>query len=207
MGFFIKFRIPNRYVIMKRFAPLLFAVLVSVAAQAQQASDTLSIPKQFDKIYRTSSSYQEYKVIGKTRFQKLKQDVSDSLNDLQKEIQSKDQLITSQKDSIQDIKKIAETFEADYRQMVSQKNSIHFLGIEFLKSTYNTIIWSLIGLLAILLFYFIYRFKNSNEVTSNAKTELHDVEEEFSIHKKKSLEREQKLRRQLQDEINKQRGV
>jgi preprotein translocase subunit SecF len=180
---------------------------LSSSLYGQQASDTLTIPEQFDKIYRTSSSYQEYKVIGKTRFQKLKQDVSDSLNQLQNEIQSKDQLISSQKDSIQNIKQIAETFEGDYRQMLAQKNSIHFLGIEFLKSTYNTIVWSLIGFLTILLLYFIYRFKNSNVITSKAKTELQDVEEEFAIHKKKSLEREQKLRRQLQDEINKQRGV
>ena len=192
---------------MKTIAPLLFVLLLSVSANAQKASDTLTIPQQFDKIYRTSSSYQEYKVIGKTRFQKLKQDVSDSLTQLQNQIQSKDQLITSQKDSIQNIKKIAETFEGDYRLMVSQKNSIHILGIEFLKSTYNTIIWSLIALLAILLFYFVYKFKNSNIITSKAKSELQDVEEEFAIHKKKSLEREQKLRRQLQDEINKQRGV
>jgi hypothetical protein len=192
---------------MKTLAPLLFVILLSSSLYGQQASDTLTIPEQFDKIYRTSSSYQEYKVIGKTRFQKLKQDVSDSLNQLQNEIQSKDQLISSQKDSIQNIKQIAETFEGDYRQMLAQKNSIHFLGIEFLKSTYNTIVWSLIGFLTILLLYFIYRFKNSNVITSKAKTELQDVEEEFAIHKKKSLEREQKLRRQLQDEINKQRGV
>jgi len=192
---------------MKTFAPLLFILLLSVSLNAQQASDTLTIPEQFDKIYRTSSSYQEYKVIGKTRFQKLKQDVVDSLTQLQKEIESKDQLLKLRKDSIQEIKKVAEIVEADYNQMVAQKNSIHFLGIEFLKSTYNTIIWSLIGLLTIFLFYFIYRFKNSNVITSKAKTDLQDVEEEFAIHKKKSLEREQKLRRQLQDEINKQRGV
>ena len=146
-------------------------------------------------------------MIGKTRFQKLKQDVVDSLTQLQKEIESKDQLLKLRKDSIKEIKKVAEIVEADYNQMVAQKNSIHFLGIEFLKSTYNTIIWSLIGLLTIFLFYFIYRFKNSNVITSKAKTDLQDVEEEFAIHKKKSLEREQKLRRQLQDEINKQRGV
>jgi hypothetical protein len=192
---------------MKTLAPLFFVLLFSVSLQAQQALDTLTIPEQFDKIYRTSSSYQEYKVIGKTRFQKLKQQVTDSLNKLQQEIESKDQLLASRKDSIQEIKKVAEIVEADYRQMVAQKNSIHFLGIEFLKSTYNVIIWSIIGVLTILLFYFIYRFKNSHVVTNKAKADLEDVEEEFAIHKKKSLEREQKLRRQLQDEINKQRGV
>jgi len=192
---------------MKTIAPLLLVFFFSVTVSAQQTTDTLSIPEQFDRIYRTSSSYQEYKVVRKTRYQQLKKDVTDSLNNLKEDIKSKDQLITTQKDSIQNIKKIAETFESDYRQMLAQKDSIKFLGIEFSKSTYNLIVWSLIGLLIAFLLYFIYRFKNSNIITVQAKTELQDLEEEFAVHKKKSLDREQKLRRQLQDEINKQRGV
>ncbi len=39
------------------------------------------------------------------------------------------------------------------------------------------------------------------------KKKLIRVEEEFNSYKKKSLVRDQKLRRQLQDEINKQRGI
>jgi preprotein translocase subunit SecF len=192
---------------MRTLAPLLLVFLFSANVFAQQSTDTLSIPEKFDRIYRTSSSYQEYKVIGKTRFQQLKKEVSDSLSNLKSEIQSKDQRISIQKDSIQQIKEVAEIVEGDYRQMVAQKDSIQFLGIEFSKSTYNLIVWSLIGVLLILLLYFIYRFKNSNVITVKSKTELQELEEEFAIHKKKSLEREQKLRRQLQDEINKQRGV
>jgi hypothetical protein len=192
---------------MRTLAPLFLVFLFSANLFAQQSTDTLSIPEKFDRIYRTSSSYQEYKVIGKTRFQQLKKEVLDSLTNLKSEIQSKDQLISVQKDSIQQIKEVAEIVEGDYRQMVTQKNSIQVLGIEFSKSTYNLIVWSLIGLLLILLLYFIYRFKNSNVITVKSKTELQELEEEFAVHKKKSLEREQKLRRQLQDEINKQRGV
>ena len=100
---------------MRTLAPLLLALLFSVTLHAQQSTDTLSIPEKFDRIYRTSSSYQEYKVIGKTRFQQLKKDVSDSLNNLKMEIRAKDQLITAQKDSIQEIKKVAEIIEGDYR--------------------------------------------------------------------------------------------
>lgn len=126
---------------------------------------------------------------------------------MKKEISTKNKLIQSQKDSIADIKGIAQTFEADYRQTLSRTHSINFLGIEFMKSTYNLIVWSIIGIILVLLIYFIYKFQNSNVVTTQAKSELADLEEEFASHKKKSLEREQKLRRQLQDEINKQRGV
>ena len=192
---------------MKSLYPLLFVLMVSVSAFAQEKKDTLTIAEQFDKIYRTSSSYQEYKVIRKTRYQELKKGVSDSLNVLKSNVKAKDQLIDEQKDSIQEIKKVADILGMDLKQTITQKNSIAFLGIEFSKSTYNIIVWSLIGILLIALLYFIYQFKNSFAITSQAKNNLEDVEQEFAVHKKKSLEREQKLRRQLQDEINKQRGV
>ena len=52
-----------------------------------------------------------------------------------------------------------------------------------------------------------YKLKDVVKITSQAKKELTRVEEEFNSYKKKSLVRDQKLRRQLQDEINKQRGI
>lgn len=206
LGFFIKFR-TLKSIIMKTLFSSILILLLTISVNAQQKKDTLTIPEKFDKIYRTSSSYQEYKVVGKTRFQDLKKEVTDSLNDLKTEINTKDQLIQTQKDSISNIKKIAETFEADYRQTLTRTSSINFMGIEFLKSSYNAMVWSIIGVILILLVYFIYKFRNSNVVTTQAKSDLQELEEEFATHKKKSLEREQKLRRQLQDEINKQRGV
>lgn len=66
--------------------------------------------------------------------------------------------------------------------------------------------WSIIGGLFVLLLFFIYKFKNSNAVTKQAKKSLEETEEEFEEHRKIALEREQKVRRQLQDEINKQKN-
>jgi hypothetical protein len=40
-------------------------------------------------------------------------------------------------------------------------------------------------------------------VTKEAKRKLEDIETEFEDHRRIALEREQKVRRQLQDEINK----
>ena len=207
MGFFIKFRFLNNNVIMRTIAPLLLFFFSVISMTAQQNADTLSISEKFNLIYKTSSSYQEYKVIGKKRFQQLKKEVSDSLQLLKSEIESKNQQIDIQKDSIKEARQVAEIVGKDYQQMVAQKNSMQFLGIEITKSTYNLVVWSFIGILLILLLYFIYRFKNNNTIAINSKRELSELEEEFAIHKKKSLEREQKIRRQLQDEINKQRGV
>jgi hypothetical protein len=78
-------------------------------------------------------------------------------------------------------------------------------GLQMSKTGYNMLMWSVIGALLALLILFIYKFNNSNVVTKEAKLALSEMEEEFEEHRKVALEREQKVRRQLQDEINKQK--
>ncbi|GAL80099.1 hypothetical protein JCM19274_3669 [Algibacter lectus] len=78
-------------------------------------------------------------------------------------------------------------------------------GLQMSKSSYNVLMWSIIGGLLAFLLFFIYKFNNSNAITRAAKKSLAETEEEFEEHRKTALEREQKVRRQLQDEINKQK--
>ena len=136
---------------MKYINSVLLILVANCTIYAQQISDTLSVSDQFSKIYRTSSSYKEYKVIRKTRFLQLEKLVSDSINQLKKEVVSKSELIASQKDSINNVREIARIIEGDFRQTLAQKNSINFLGITFLKSRYNTVVWLLIIILISLL--------------------------------------------------------
>lgn len=191
-----------------KLSKLVYILLfVTSITTAQQAKDTLTVQEQFDRIYRISSSYQEYKVVKKTTYQELKNNVLDSLNKIKKESASKDAIIESKKDSITQIKQVYQILEADVNQLIAEKNSISLLGFSLSKSQYSIFVWSIILILAILLSVFVFRFSNSNIVTKKAKEDLQELEDEFNTHKKKSLDREQKLRRQLQDEINKQRGI
>ena len=193
---------------MKSLYLLILLLLISTVAVSQETKkDTLTIEEQFDRIYRISSSYQEYKVIRKTTYQSLKTNALDSIKIIDKELQLKNIHNNVLNDSLQEVKKVLKILETDMKLLITEKNSISFLGIQLNKSTYTIIVWSIILLLIIALLYFIYQYKNSYSVTSEAKSNLSEAEEELAIHKKKSLEREQKLRRQLQDEINKQRGA
>ncbi|MEM9868666.1 MAG: tRNA (guanine-N1)-methyltransferase, partial [Bacteroidota bacterium] len=65
--------------------------------------------------------------------------------------------------------------------------------------------WGIIAILTLLLFLFIYKFRNSNFLTQQAKTALADLEKEYEDHRRRALEREQKISRRLQDELNKQK--
>ena len=77
--------------------------------------------------------------------------------------------------------------------------------MELEKSLFKTILISIIAVLTILLLFFISKFKMSNSITTQVKLDLKALDEEFETHRKTALEREQKVRRQLQDELNKQK--
>ena len=99
------------------------------------------------------------------------------------------------------LKNIAEKTSA-----IRLQNSIFFFGIELKKSSYKFIVWMIFILLVGVLSYFIFKYKNSFLIILEAKENLLQAEEELVMFKKKSIESDQKLRRQLQDEINKQKG-
>ena len=74
---------------------LLLFCLFTYAQQTITVENT--VENQFDKIYRTSTSYKNYKVISKLRYQKLKETVLDSLNKSKKTILEKENLLKNQR--------------------------------------------------------------------------------------------------------------
>ncbi|CAL2083377.1 hypothetical protein [Tenacibaculum sp. 190524A05c] len=185
----------------------------SVFAQTQltkkQQLDALpnTVENQFIKAYGKASNWREYKMITRPDFQTLQKNILDSVISLKKNITTKQLKINEQEKSILALNEKIETLSNNLNSSIDKENKINFIGIGMTKNSYNLLLWSIITVLAITTVFFILRFKNSNSLTKAAKTNLAEIEEEFELHRKKSLEKEQKLRRQLQDEINKQRGV
>lgn len=91
-------------------------------------------------------------------------------------------------------------------QAEQRENDISLLGIQTSKTTYNSIVWSIIIVLTLLLLFFLYKFKNSNAVTRETQTKLNDLEKEFELYRQRALEREQQLNRKLLDEVNKNKA-
>ncbi|EAQ42218.1 hypothetical protein [Polaribacter sp. MED152] len=184
---------------------LLLITSITTFAQEEIKEDN-SIKGQFDKIYRTSTTYQVYKVISKDKYETLKANVLDSLQMSEKVISQKDILLKSERDSIEKLNAELEKTKQELEAALIKENSISLLGLQVSKVTYNLVLWLIIIILALSLAFFVFKFTRSHVLTKEAKENLETVEEDFENHRKKSLEREQKLRRQLQDEINKQRN-
>jgi len=207
LGFFIKLR-PHKRSYMKLSNLIHCFLFLSITAFSQEVDkETSSITEEFDKVYKTSSSYKEFKVIRKVRFQDLKSKVSDSIEQINKELRIENKKNIKLEQDLNNIIKKSLQNNLEMVQAINEKKSISFFGFQLKKSIYKIIIWFTIILLIFTLFYFIYQFKNSYKVVLIAKKERIEAEEKLATFKKNSLEREQKLRRKIQDEINKQRGV
>ena len=189
------------------FSSLLIALYVLHSFQMNAQENTVNtIENQFDNIYRTSSTYQNYKVISRDRFNTLKSSVLDSLKIYSTSLSAKEKTITAKGVEIESLKKELKETNIKLKEAISKENSFSFLGVEIAKGTYNLMVWALVGILLAGLIHFIYQFAKSNTITKTALNDLEEVENEFEAHRKKTLEREQKLRRQLHDEINKNRN-
>ncbi|WP_298951535.1 hypothetical protein [uncultured Nonlabens sp.] len=182
--------------------PLVLAISFTIQAQDSDQTET-SIDVQFEQLLEESNNFKEYKVIKKTEINKLRKNSNESFKKLNQKISSLEKSIITKDSRIASLENELDGINTELNNVNAEKDSMNFLGIETNKGFYNTVVWSIVGLLAFLFIFMTLRFKNSNTTTKAANKQLATTEEELEDLRRKSIEKEQKLGRQLQDERNK----
>lgn len=186
------------------FLGLVLATNIALHAQDTEENDN-SIKAQFIEVIDKSNNYQDFKVIPKDKLSVLRKNILDSIANLEKEINTKDGIITQQTERISDLENTLSSTEDNLRVSMGKEDGISLFGIPMKKTAYNTLLFSIIGILLLALLLFIYKYKSSNSITKEANTKFAETEAAFEAYRQKKLEDEQVLRRKLQDEINKNR--
>ncbi|MFA8435127.1 MAG: tRNA (guanine-N1)-methyltransferase [Marinifilaceae bacterium] len=159
--------------------------------------DSGTVSSQFDYVIKKSNRYEDYKVVKIHWLNKLKANVSDTLNLADKNLQKAEDKIATQTNEINSLKEQLMEVKDQLAKVSKEKNSVAFFGILMEKSAYNALMWTIAGgLLALAIICFLL-FKRSNAVTVSTKQSLEDTREEFDKHRKWALEREQTLAREL----------
>ncbi len=191
------------------FTIALLTFCFSLTAQEQNADskNDETLVGQFKELERKSGNYRangiRYEVVRLVDLNRIKSNIFDSINNARATIKDLSATIEGNNAKIEELNtKLSETTN-NLTTVTSEKDSMSFFGAMVSKGTYKLILWSIILGLLLFLLFFIYRFRNSNFLTHQAKTALADVEKEFEDHRRRALEREQKISRQLQDELNK----
>ncbi|MEO2053235.1 MAG: tRNA (guanine-N1)-methyltransferase [Allomuricauda sp.] len=196
-------------------ALLTLALLIPLVTLTAQEDDTpvsgnQSLKEQFEELERKSTNYRSgngvpYEVIKLSGLNELKANIFDTISTANKTIKDLSATITANTAEIESLNSKLQETTNKLNEVTEEKDSISFFGALISKGTYNFILWSIIFGLLLLLLFFIYRFRNSNFLTQQAKSALAELEEEYENHRRRALEREQKISRQLQDELNKQK--
>ena len=176
------------------------------ATQQELSLDKGSINSQFEFIYKRSGNYRadgkRYEVVRTLNLDKLRQNVLDTINAANTKAAQLNATIAGHESTITSLNKKLEDTTNNLTTVTEEKDSMSFLGILVSKATYNVILWTIIAGLLGLLLLFIYKFRRSNILTQIAKSNLSELETEYEDHRRRALEREQRISRQLQDEIN-----
>lgn len=194
---------------------LILSILLTSKLTAQESTeeveqDKLSLTEgnlenQFEYVIQRSNNYQDYKVVKKVWLAQLKAHVLDSMTAVKKEVIESAVTIKRQNEEISSLKEDLNTTKDQLDKTIKEKDSMQLFGLQLSKTSYNVLLWAVIAGLLVLLSVFIFKFRSSNAITKTTNNKLLEIEEEFEEHRRTALEREQKVRRQLQDEINKQK--
>jgi len=211
LGFFITFIffliIYCKAYQMKLYLLTIATILLTTISFAQETvvKDT-SINGQFETLLRISTNYKRYKVINKEKISQLRQNVLDTIKDSQNLVAKQNVLLAAEKQKIKSSQNVLNKTQLDLSASLLREDSIFLFGAALSKVNYSIILWTLILSLIGALIYIILKLLKNNILTKEAKQNLLIVEKELAQYTKNSIEREQKLRRKLQDEINKQRN-
>lgn len=195
----------------KFFTVAIFIFITTFSLQAQEDTEeklsltTGSIENQFEYIFQKSNNYQDYKVVKKNWLYVLRNNTLDSVKRVENALLVAKNLTAEQDKKINELNAQLAESNNNLANVTEEKDSISFFGALINKPAYKGIMWGIVVVLVLILGLFVYRFKNANIITQEAKKSLAELELEYEEHRRKALEREQKARRQLQDEINKQK--
>lgn len=167
----------------------------------QKLQSNLDIQSQFQVLLSQSKGIDaDFKAIRKSNIEIIQKNVSDSISKYTKEIASLKSNSSSSAATVTSLRDSLQATQSALNIETAKKDNIDFLGINFSKGSYHSLVWIIIGVLALALFIILASFRKAKVDAVEHQKTADEVQNEFQAYKKKAMETEQKLKRQLLDE-------
>jgi citrate lyase gamma subunit len=199
-------RLPMTSVI-KKFIVCFFVVIsfTNKGSSQQERSGSLNegpIQSQFDYLNDVSNNFQEYKVVKKDFLERIKNNVLDSLKNYKIELGNIQQQIVDNNELMKSFEEKMAENEKEMLAIQEARDSFSVGGININKARYQIIVLSIIAGLTLISIFFIYKYYQSFKIIKLTQKDLEETLEEFDQHRKNTVERERKLKRELIDAMN-----
>jgi hypothetical protein len=162
-----------------------------------------TVKSSFEEMLSRSNRYQEFKVVKITSLNQFIVEVQDSLNIIQKKY---NQEVADKKNYMAQVETLNDTIatkDSRVANLISQRDNIETAGMNMDKGSFSTAMWiALLTLIGLLIALFL-RNKAIASSQKHIRNNLSEMETELATVKKRALEREQELKREVQDYVNK----
>ncbi len=186
----------GKYVI---FSLIIF-LFSAEGAFAQNTPEAASIDDQFEEMMNTSNNYQDYKVVKRFKISNLRSATLKEINQLSKQIDELKEENEKHTQEINQLEKQLRKTDENLEKAEKSKDEFSWLGMQVQKATYQNVVYGIVVFLVLILVILFFTYQKNKNETAQAKKDLEQNQLEFDEYRKKSLETQQKLGRQLQDE-------
>lgn len=178
----------------------------TVYAQSQEEKPGLgrgTINSQFNYVIYQSDKQEDVRIVKSWWLYRLKKEVDDTLQLKNTEIQSLKKTIIDKNTVIDSLRLTIQSTNTTLKKTTKAKDSISLFGISIFKTLYKSIVWGAILILAGVMVIFILLYNRSQLITKRIHRTLNETNEEFEAFRKRALEREQEVVRDLYEELKK----
>lgn len=197
---------------MKNYFYFFLLLLTNVALsqepnpESNSASISGTLANQFDYVIQKSNNFQEYKVVKRDYLMLLKKNSIDSVGRFKNELVSLKSQFSNHASIVAQLKDTLKATNEELTTLKTAQDNVSLFGSPISKTNYNIVMWGIVIVLFLILIVFLFQLKSAKAIAHEVKNNVEKIEEEFEDYKHKALEKEQKLGRQLQDEINKHKS-
>ena len=165
-----------------------------------------SLREQLNYLEEHTKIYDNFRAIREDMFQKVKENVSDTLSAVNRKIVRLNKTKSTLNLTIDSLRTNIESARTSLEEITRTKNSISVIGLKINKLTYNKIMWTILtGLVAALLIGF-FVFKRNLSTIINTKKDFQELKDEFEAYRKTTREAREKLTMDHFNEIKRIKG-
>ncbi|HHU98846.1 MAG TPA: hypothetical protein PLB07_10840 [Bacteroidales bacterium] len=160
--------------------------LASAQTRMPDELNTAAIREQIEYVEDHTRIYDNFRAIREDIFQKLNKNILDSLTAVKNkvaELKGDTANLISRTDSLN---VLLTSTRSQLEEVTATKNKIRVFGMEINKTTYNTIMWILVGGLILLMVLGFLVFKRNLVVLLRTEKDLKELKEEFATYRQTS---------------------
>ena len=163
-------------------------------AATEKILQTAPLSEQFSKLKEVSNSYKKYRIVKETWFTQLQQNTIDTVGNYKRMLDANSEKLNNQSQELDELQIKTNKYKVELENTTTRNTNNTFLTISCF-------------ILLVLTIVLGQKVRGHRQYSKQAQEDIDNLEKEFAQHKVRALEREQKVMRKLQDEINKQKGI